>query len=108
MQIWHKGDFYGPEAFADYKGVLYTSLHTGEIVKLVGETVVPVVKFGKQCKGFFEEKICGRPLGMQFDKDGTLVVADAYYGIFRVDVRTGKSIIILYIVALHCPFYYIP
>lgn len=36
------------------------------------------------------EKECGRPLGLQFDKSGVLYVADAYYGIFKVDVTSGK------------------
>lgn len=90
--VWHKGDVNGPEAFADYNGVLYSGLQTGEVVKFVDDRVVPVVKFGQPCQGFHEEKICGRPLGMEFDKDGSLVVVDAYYGIFRVDVNTGAKI----------------
>ncbi|GJQ80827.1 Hmu [Trypoxylus dichotomus] len=90
--IWHKGDLHGPEAFADYKGVLYSSLHNGEIVKFIDDKIIPVVQFGKPCKGFHEERICGRPLGIQFDKDGSLIAADAYYGIFRVDVNTGEKI----------------
>lgn len=91
-QIWHKGDFHGPEAFAVYNGELYTTIHGGNVVKLIGDNVAPVVKFGKMCKGFYEEHICGRPLGMQFDKNGILYVADAYYGIFKVDVKTGKQV----------------
>lgn len=27
---------------------------------------------------------------MKFDKNGALFVCDAYYGIFKVDVKTGK------------------
>lgn len=38
VEIWHKGDFLGPESFADLKGELYTSLQTGDIVKLTGTT----------------------------------------------------------------------
>lgn len=40
--------------------------------------------------GLWQEAKCGRPLGMQFDKNGALYVCDAYYGIFKVDVKTGK------------------
>ena len=58
--IWHKGDFLGPEAFVDFNGELYTSLHLGDVVKLTGEHITPVVKFGKPCKGVHEESICGR------------------------------------------------
>ena len=37
-----------------------------------------------------DEPTCGRPLGMRFDKDGYLIVADAYLGLFKVNVVTGK------------------
>ena len=40
--------------------------------------------------GLWEEDKCGRPLGLKFDKQGQLYVADSYYGIFKVDVKTGK------------------
>ncbi|RZC38688.1 adipocyte plasma membrane-associated protein-like, partial [Asbolus verrucosus] len=91
VEIWHKGDMLGPEAFVDYKGELYTTLHGGDVVKLTGNHITPVVKFGKPCKGYHEERICGRPLGMAFDKHGALYVADSYYGLFKVDVSTGKK-----------------
>lgn len=43
-------------------------------------------------EGFTEEAICGRPLGMAFDTIGNnLIVADAYYGIWSVDLKTGKK-----------------
>lgn len=38
----------------------------------------------------WEEEKCGRPLGLKFDKQGRLYVVDAYYGVFKVDVKTGK------------------
>nr|CAH7738619.1 unnamed protein product [Callosobruchus chinensis] len=91
VQIWHKGDLIGPEAFAEYNGELYASLFSGDVVKLTGEYITPVVKLGKPCKGGYEEKICGRPLGIQFDKNGKLIVADAYYGLFRVNIKTGDK-----------------
>lgn len=40
--------------------------------------------------GQHEEHICGRPLGMRFDKAGRLYVIDAYLGLFLVDVKTGN------------------
>lgn len=40
-------------------------------------------------EGKWEEKKCGRPLGMRFAPDGKLIVADAYYGIYRVNVDKG-------------------
>lgn len=40
--------------------------------------------------GIWQEHKCGRPLGLKFDKKGNLYVADAYYGIFQVNVATGE------------------
>lgn len=43
-------------------------------------------------EGASEEKVCGRPLGMAFDTIGNnLVVADAYYGVWLVNLKTGKK-----------------
>lgn len=91
VEIWHEGDLKGPECIVDYNGELYTGIQGGDIVKLVGKDhIVPVVKFGRPCGGYYEEKLCGRPLGMKFDKKGNLYAADAYYGIWKVDIKTGK------------------
>ena len=38
---------------------------------------------------FEDEPVCGRPLGMRFDRDGYLIVADAYLGLYKVNVATG-------------------
>lgn len=86
----NRGDVVGPEAFAEYNGDLYTTLLMGDIVKINGKHVTPVAKFGKPCKGLFEERLCGRPLGLHFDRNGALYVADAYYGVFKVDIKTGR------------------
>lgn len=40
--------------------------------------------------GDWQESKCGRPLGLKFDSKGALYVCDAYYGIFKVDVKSGK------------------
>ncbi|KAJ9598455.1 hypothetical protein L9F63_010851, partial [Diploptera punctata] len=85
------GKIHGPEAFVDFDGVLYSGIHGGEIVKFVDGKVIPVTKFGKSCNGFLDEKNCGRPLGMNFGPDGFLYVADAYNGIYKVDVKTGSK-----------------
>lgn len=89
MELLFKGDLLGPESFADDKNYVYTSLQTGDIVKISGKHIIPFVKFGKPCKGIYQEQICGRPLGLSFGSDGYLYAADAYYGIFKVDVDTG-------------------
>lgn len=42
--------------------------------------------------GLTQEHKCGRPLGFQIDeKTNTLYVADAYYGIWKVDLKTDKK-----------------
>jgi len=82
---------HGPEDIQVYNGTLYTTLHGGHVVKIVNNKVHPVAKFGQKCEGFHEEDKCGRPLGLTFDKKGQMFVADAYYGIFQVDLGTGKS-----------------
>ncbi|CAH0594290.1 unnamed protein product [Chrysodeixis includens] len=88
-----KGKFLGPEAFQVFNGELYTSLATGEIVKISpGGHVTFVTKIGKPCTGLVHEHICGRPLGFQIDEAGKFMyVADAYYGIWKVDLKTDKK-----------------
>ncbi|CAG9789358.1 unnamed protein product [Diatraea saccharalis] len=83
----------GPEAFQLYKGEVYTSLATGEIVKLTpGGHVTFVTKIGQPCTGIKQEHICGRPLGFVFDeKNNQMYVADAYHGIWKIDLKTDKK-----------------
>lgn len=40
--------------------------------------------------GLHEAELCGRPLGLSFDSKGFMYAADAYYGIFKVNVTSGK------------------
>lgn len=89
----YKGKLLGPEAFQLLNNELYTSLSTGEIVKISpGGHVTFVTKVGQPCSGLSKEHICGRPLGFQIDDSGkTLYVADAYHGIWKVDLKTDKK-----------------
>jgi len=41
--------------------------------------------------GLYEEHICGRPLGLDIDKNGFLYIADAYYGIFKVNLNINDQ-----------------
>ena len=50
-----------------------------------------VGKIGKECNSMVHEEVCGRPLGLAFDEAGYLLVADAYYGLYRLDVHTGSD-----------------
>ncbi|XP_014205300.1 adipocyte plasma membrane-associated protein-like [Copidosoma floridanum] len=90
VEILFQGQVKGPEAFASYDGELYTSAQGGYVLRITNNELVPVVKFGQDCDGLWQESKCGRPLGLKFDKKGILYVNDAYYGIFKVDVKTGK------------------
>ncbi|KAF2355645.1 Strictosidine synthase conserved region [Trinorchestia longiramus] len=86
----------GPESVA-HRGrpnEIFASLYGGSIVKMFGpsfKNMKEVTKIGPGCKGPWEEKICGRPLGLRFSQDGKLIVIDAYFGIFEVDVDSGKK-----------------
>ncbi|CAK1550501.1 unnamed protein product [Leptosia nina] len=89
----YEGKIQGPEVFQILNGELYTSLGTGEIVKCSsGGHVTFVTKLGQPCTGLTQEHICGRPLGFSIDENKHLMyVADAYYGIWRVDLKTDKK-----------------
>lgn len=50
----------------------------------------------QQIEGFVEESICGRPLGMAFDTiSDNLIVSDAYYGIWSVDLNNGRKTLLV-------------
>jgi sugar lactone lactonase YvrE len=85
-----EGKLLGAEDLLLRGKTIYTGLLTGEVVKIDGTHITHVAKFGKPCTGIKEEAICGRPLGLNFDTIGdNLIVADAYYGIFEVNLQTG-------------------
>ena len=42
-----------------------------------------------------DEPECGRPVSMRMSKDGQLYVIDAYHGLFRVNILTGRIILII-------------
>ncbi|XP_013396151.1 adipocyte plasma membrane-associated protein-like, partial [Lingula anatina] len=74
-------------------GKLFTGTADGKILEINGDDIRVVATLGKPpCGKFDDEPTCGRPLGMRFDKDGSLVVVDAYLGLFRVNVETGKFV----------------
>uniref|UniRef100_A0A1B6C3Z5 Strictosidine synthase conserved region domain-containing protein n=1 Tax=Clastoptera arizonana TaxID=38151 RepID=A0A1B6C3Z5_9HEMI len=86
-----KNEMKGPEAFLVYNNELYTGIHGGFVVKIVNDKMVPVVKFGNKCEGFYEESICGRPLGLFIDIKEQLYVVDSYFGIYRHNLTSGES-----------------
>lgn len=86
-----KDQLIGPESLPVYEGSIYTGTVGGEIFKITGDKLTLVTKLGKECEGLWEEEVCGRPLGMRFNKQGKLYVIDAYYGLYVVNVTTGES-----------------
>lgn len=83
----------GPESIANIGDVLYSGTADGRIVKIVGRRVHTVARLGKQpCGSREDEPSCGRPLGIRVGPNGTLFVADAYLGLYRVDPNTGEAV----------------
>jgi len=79
----------GPESFASRDdGYLYTGLISGLIVRIdtVALTAQPVARIGGKCEEQYQEQTCGRPLGMAFTKTGKLIVCDAVYGLYLIDI----------------------
>ncbi|MEO4047365.1 SMP-30/gluconolactonase/LRE family protein [Pseudomonas sp. CAU 1711] len=68
------GQVQGPEDSAvDAQGRLYAGLHDGRVVRIAEDRVETFADTG------------GRPLGMDFDAAGNLILADAYKGLLRID-----------------------
>uniref|UniRef100_A0A7G3AXJ9 Putative secreted mucin n=1 Tax=Lutzomyia longipalpis TaxID=7200 RepID=A0A7G3AXJ9_LUTLO len=83
---------HGPEHLLAIGDSIYTGIQGGEVVRINGDHITHVAKFGQPCEGAYEESKCGRPLGMALDtsKDH-LIVSDAYYGIWQVNLANGKK-----------------
>ncbi len=70
-----QGQVHGPEDTAvDAQGQLYAGLHDGKIVR---------IKADGSLETFADTR--GRPLGMDFDANANLIVADAYKGLLSID-----------------------
>ncbi len=72
------GDYEGPEdATLGHDGSIYVTTSQGEIIRIRQRRAEAFAVTG------------GRPLGIEVDRDGSLVVANAYLGIQRID-RQGN------------------
>ncbi|XP_042624383.1 adipocyte plasma membrane-associated protein-like [Cyprinus carpio] len=81
----------GPESLANIGDVLYTGTADGKIVKIEGRNIHVLATLGKPpCGSREHEHTCGRPLGIRVGPNGTLLVADAYLGLFEVNPVTGE------------------
>jgi len=56
-----------------------------------GNKYKTIVKLSEKCEGYWDVFNCGRPLGLRFDNEGMLLVADAFLGIFKVDIHKGTA-----------------
>ncbi len=75
LEILRIGDHRGPEDIAiDASGFIYASTHRGHIVRLNPDGMHPTVFANSG----------GRPLGIDFDASGNLIVADGYRGLLSV------------------------
>ncbi|EKF74814.1 hypothetical protein A11A3_06265 [Alcanivorax hongdengensis A-11-3] len=81
-RILAQGSGTGPEDVAiDDNGNLYVGYEDGRLVRLDADGTHPDLITNTH----------GRPLGLDFAPDGTLVVADGYKGLLRVNVQSGAS-----------------
>lgn len=72
-----RGQLHGPEDSAvDAQGRVYSGLHDGRIVRLGADGSLETFA-----------DTGGRPLGMDFDAAGRLIVADAYKGLLAIDAQ---------------------
>ncbi|KAM3926102.1 adipocyte plasma membrane-associated protein-like [Leptodactylus fuscus] len=89
------GQLKGPESFtSDHEGNLYTGTVDGKLWMIHGEQLKFITQMGKnisQCGTPEYEPVCGRPHGVRMDSDGYLIVADSYYGLYRVHPQTGEK-----------------
>ncbi|NJN46942.1 MAG: SMP-30/gluconolactonase/LRE family protein [Candidatus Competibacteraceae bacterium] len=69
------GDQYGPEeVIVDEQGELYAATHDGWIVRMAAD--------GSAVQNWVQTD--GRPLGLAFDPQGNLIVADAFRGLLQI------------------------
>ena len=85
VQILHRGQGLGPESIAlGSDGLLYTGYEDGRIVRFDPAR-------GKQNTPELFVNTGGRPLGMEFDQQGHLIVADSHRGLLSIS-PAGNSV----------------
>uniref|UniRef100_A0A7M5XF73 Strictosidine synthase conserved region domain-containing protein n=1 Tax=Clytia hemisphaerica TaxID=252671 RepID=A0A7M5XF73_9CNID len=90
------GELNGPESIqVDRDGNIYTGLHDGRIIKILPSgKIVYLVRTGMdlpECGNITVEDKCGRPLGLQFDRDQeNLIICDAYLGLLKYNLKAGE------------------
>lgn len=78
-----RGQVHGPEDTAvDSQGRVYAGLHDGRIVRVLADDSLETFA-----------DTGGRPLGMNFDASGNLIVADAYKGLLSIDPQGAIKVL---------------
>ncbi|CAF0907810.1 unnamed protein product [Brachionus calyciflorus] len=100
-----KGKLIGPECMAfDNNDNLYTGIGNGFIYKINTKNIsdITIVTLtGPQTQDFCENKNfmeeCGRPFGLRFKENDyeNLYVADAFYGILKINLKTGLKTVVI-------------
>ncbi|XP_031438959.1 adipocyte plasma membrane-associated protein-like [Clupea harengus] len=94
------GQLRGPESFtADQDGNIYTGTVDGKLWRIYQDTLTFITQMGQdipECGSSMDyEPVCGRPHGVRLDSSGQLIVADSYFGLFRVDPQSGEKTLLL-------------
>lgn len=95
----------GPECIAiSNDGSIYTGLVNGKIVRVnvASDSLTEIVQIGHEtnkeiCNDSHHHHTCGYPLGLRFHPDhhDILYVADAFNGIYKIDVKLGSKKLVL-------------
>ncbi|ROL52602.1 Adipocyte plasma membrane-associated protein [Anabarilius grahami] len=110
------GQLKGPESFtADQNGNIYTGTVDGKLWRINKESLTFITQMGRNIPECGKsniapaedekmlvpesvlgtstdyEPVCGRPHGLRLDRDGQLIVADSYQGLFKIDPWTGEK-----------------
>jgi len=87
-----EGKLPGPEHLMTRDGAIFTALGNGEVVKIVGDKITVLGKFGKLCYEGNPRFVCGRPLGMSFDTiSENIIVLDTTDGVFELNIKNGEK-----------------
>ncbi|XP_033125000.1 adipocyte plasma membrane-associated protein-like [Anneissia japonica] len=79
-------------------GVLYTGIDDGRLIAINGTEVNTIASFHASndesipCGIPAIEHLCGRPLGLRFDKSGSsLYIIEAYSGLYKINLTSGTA-----------------
>ena len=84
------GDVIGPESYSSKNGRIYAGVVGGDVVSFDPDDLSAGVSFetrvAPSCgpnRQPYEESRCGRVLGLEFDAEGNLILADAFFGLYK-------------------------